>query len=263
MTLRPLALALGLSAPLLAAAAERVVDVPTRPGVTVRLLLVDPDGPPRAAVVLLAGGHGGLRIGPDGRIEWGKRNFLVRARARFAAEGLLAAVVDAPSDRLHDPFLQGFRDRRDHATDLGAVIQWLRREAKVPVWLVGTSRGTVSAAFAAVAHAGTPESPDGIVLTSTILDDRHDVAVPDLDLGRLRVPVLLVHHAEDECRVCPPAFLPHVERKLGATRHETVLVSGGTTEGDRCEAVAHHGFNGNEADVVAAVARFVLAPAGR
>jgi len=256
---RALALALGLAAPMLAGAAERVVEVPTRPGVTVRLLLVDPEGPPRAAVVLLAGGHGGLRIGTDGRIEWGKRNFLVRTRARFAARGLLAAVVDAPSDRLHDPYLQGFRDRKDHAADLGAVIEWLRREAKVPVWLVGTSRGTVSAAFGAVSLAGSPASPDGVVLTSSILDDRHDTTVPDLDLGRLRVPVLLVHHAEDECRVCPPALLSHVERKLGATRHETLLVTGGASEGDRCEALAHHGFNGNEDEVVSAIARFVLA----
>jgi hypothetical protein len=228
--------------------------------VTVRVLLVAPEGAPRAAVVLLAGGHGGLRLAPDGTMAWGRRNFLVRTRALFAAEGLLAAVVDAPSDRLHDPFLSGFRDRREHAADLGAVVGWLRREAKVPVWLVGTSRGTQSAAFAAVSLAGTPASPDGVVLTSTILDDPHGTAVPDLDLGKLRVPVLLVHHVEDECRLCPPAFLRNVERKLGATRHETRMISGGITEGDRCEALAHHGFNGNEAEVVRAIAAFVLGP---
>jgi hypothetical protein len=226
--------------------------------VTVRVLLVAPEGPPRAAVVLLAGGHGGLQLGADGSIGWGKRNFLVRSRALFAGQGLLAAVVDTPSDRRHAPFLDGFRERAEHAVDLGAVVAWLRGEAKAPVWLVGTSRGTVSAAFAAVSLAGAPAGPDGLVLTSSILDDPHGVAVPDLDLGRLRIPVLLVHHRDDQCRACPPAFLSHVERKLGANRHETRWISGGTSAGDRCEALAHHGFNGNEAEVVGAIAAFVL-----
>jgi hypothetical protein len=99
-----------------------------------------------------------------------------------------------------------------------------------------------------------------VVLTSSILEDRHGTAVPELDLGKLRVPVLVVHHADDECKLCPPAFVSHIERKLGSTpRHEVRLVSGGVSEGDRCEALAHHGFNGNEAEVVGGIAAFVLA----
>jgi len=40
---------------------QRVVDIPTRTGVTQRMLVLAP-GSPKAAVVLLAGGHGGLQI---------------------------------------------------------------------------------------------------------------------------------------------------------------------------------------------------------
>jgi hypothetical protein len=39
--------------------AQRVVDVPTRPGVIQRFLFAAPPQP-KAAVVLFAGGHGGL-----------------------------------------------------------------------------------------------------------------------------------------------------------------------------------------------------------
>jgi hypothetical protein len=66
-----------------ARAAERVVDVPTRRGVSVRVLLSTPEEPPVATAILFAGGHGGLHLGPDGSIGWGRKNFLVRSRARF------------------------------------------------------------------------------------------------------------------------------------------------------------------------------------
>jgi hypothetical protein len=48
-----------------AQSSQKVVDVPTRPGVTERLLVLSPPAP-KAAVVLLAGGHGGLQLSTDG-----------------------------------------------------------------------------------------------------------------------------------------------------------------------------------------------------
>src|SRR5262245_62718022 len=115
-----------------ATAAERVVDVPSRAGVTQRFLVVAPEGTPRAAVVLFAGGHGGLQLAGDRAFGWGKGNFLVRSRELFAAHGLLVAVIDAPSDRQSQPFLSGFRQTQGHVSDVKAVVDWLRQQAKVP-----------------------------------------------------------------------------------------------------------------------------------
>ena len=47
-----------------AQAAERVVDIPTRPGVTQRLLILAPQDP-KATVILFAGGHGGLQVATE------------------------------------------------------------------------------------------------------------------------------------------------------------------------------------------------------
>ena len=59
-----LALALLLPTQWLAAErVERVVDIPTRTGVSMRMLVLKPAAP-KAAVLLLAGGHGGLQIFP-------------------------------------------------------------------------------------------------------------------------------------------------------------------------------------------------------
>lgn len=118
-----------------------VVDIPTRPGVTQRMVVLAPPAP-KAAVILFAGGHGGLRIFPNGSFRWGAGNFLVRTRQQFAQQGLFVVVVDASSDRLSSFYVSGFRQRPEHAEDISAVLAWIRRQADVPVWLVGTSRGT-------------------------------------------------------------------------------------------------------------------------
>src|SRR5205085_1458155 len=109
-------------------------------------------------------------------------------------QGLVVAVIDAPSDRQNWPYLNDFRQTADHVTDVKAAIAWLRQELKLPVWLVGTSRGTQSAAFIATQLAPADGGPDGIVLTSTILQDRRTRAVPDMALERIKVPVLITHH---------------------------------------------------------------------
>jgi hypothetical protein len=47
-----------------------VVDLPTRPGVNQRLLILAP-AVPKAAVSLFAGGHGGLALDSNGSMGWG------------------------------------------------------------------------------------------------------------------------------------------------------------------------------------------------
>ncbi len=239
---------------------ESVVDLPTRDGVTQRVLYLAPPSP-KAAVILFAGGHGGLQLQPNGAIKWGEGNFLVRARALFAENGLVVVVVDAPSDRQSRPYLSGFRQTPAHVADIKAVIAWLREQTGLAVWLVGTSRGTQSAAYIATQLPPTLGGPDGLVLTSTMLSDDKGRPVPDLPLGRLTIPVLVVHHAQDGCRHSAFRDLPRLMDKLnGASRSELVTYRGGGNRGDPCEAYAYHGFNGLEKDVVAQIARWISAP---
>lgn len=237
---------------------QKVVDIPTRPGVTQRMLVLAPPEP-KAAVVLIPGGHGGLQVFPNGSMKWGEGNFLVRTRQLFAEQALLVAVIDAPSDRQAAPFLQGFRQKPEHAADLKAVIAWLRESAKVPVWLVGTSRGTQSAGYVATELSG-PEGPDGVVLSSTILTDDKGRPVPAMPLGRIRVPVLVVHHEQDGCTHCAFSEIPALMGKLtSATRSQLLPFKGGNNQGDACEAMAYHGFNGLEKDVVQQTAAWIVA----
>jgi pimeloyl-ACP methyl ester carboxylesterase len=246
-----------LSAVSIAETAEKVVDIPTRPGVTLRMLvLTTPE--PKAAVVLLAGGHGGLQIYPNGSMKWGDGNFLIRTRRLFADQGLLVVVLDAPSDRQSFPYLSGFRQTPQHVADLKAAIAWAREGYKVPIWLVGTSRGTQSAAYAATELVG-PEGPDGLVLTSSILTDDKSRPVPSMPLEKIRVPVLVVHHEQDGCSFCSFSNIPALMAKLKNSSHSELLsFRGGQSNGDPCEAFAYHGFNGIEPEVVRQIATWVL-----
>jgi len=237
---------------------QRVVDITSRPGVTQRFVLLTPRQP-KAAVILFAGGHGGLRIKDDGGFAWGQGNFLVRTRQVFADHDLAVAVIDTPSDRRSEPFLNGFRQTPQHVADVKAVIAWLRDQVKVPVWLVGTSRGTQSAAFVATQLTGR-DGPDGVVLTSTILKDPRGRPVPDMDVGKLTIPVLVVHHEQDGCSLCAYGDVPRLMDKLGRVpRKELMAFKGGQSRGDPCEAFAYHGYNGIESDVVGKIADWITA----
>jgi pimeloyl-ACP methyl ester carboxylesterase len=254
-------------APAYAQITQRVLDMPSRPGLTQRMIVLTPPDA-KAAVVILAGGHGGLQIAPDGTLKWGNGNFLVRTRQQFAEQGLLVAVIDAPSDRQSPPFLNSFRQTSEHVADLKIVIAWLRDNAKVPVWLVGTSRGTQSAAFIATELSATKlsatpnrlEGPDGIVLSSTILTDHKSRPVSQMPLAQIHIPVLVIHHEQDGCSHCAYADTAALMGKfVNAPRKQLLSFKGGENRGDPCEAFAYHGFNGLEREVVAQTAAWILA----
>ncbi len=236
---------------------QKTVDIPTRAGVTQRFLLLTPVAP-KAAVILMAGGNGGLQIDSNGSMRWGGNNFLVRTRQMFADQGFLVAVVDAPSDRQGGPFLSGFRQTPEHVEDIKSVIAWIRTQSGLPVWLVGTSRGTQSAAFVGIALSGAG-GPDGLVLTSSILVDPKGRSVNAMRLSELHIPVLVVHHEQDGCKLCPfQETGTLMEQLTNAPRKELLSIKGGDSFGDPCEGRAHHGFNGLDSQVVAQMTAWML-----
>ena len=236
---------------------SKVVDLPTRQGVSQRLLLTTPERP-LAVAVLFAGGHGGLQIFDGGSLRWGDGNFLVRIRTQLADHGIVTALIDSPSDRQRPPFLEGFRTSKEHVADIAAVTAALKKQYGLPVWLVGTSRGTQSVAYAAT-QLQPPDAPDGIVLTATILKDEASLAVPHMALDKVTVPTLVVHHSNDQCRLCLPSDLPRLTSMLARSpRFQLTMVEGGTSSGNPCSGAAHHGFNGVEDQAVRAISSWIL-----
>jgi len=120
MTLRAILLALLLAATALPAwAAESVLTLTPRPGVTLRVL-VDRPAAPVGSVVLMAGGDGALDLDAQGNIGSGlKGNHLVRTRADYVKAGYAVFVPDIASDQRGT---RGYRSTNDYANDVAMVI---------------------------------------------------------------------------------------------------------------------------------------------
>lgn len=258
-----LASALILATPAARAVDATLITVKTERGVTQSFVLIKPEKP-AAAVILFAGGHGALGLKSATSMGWGSGNFLVRTRDKFASHGLMVAVVDAPSDKSRGMNAL-FRMSRDHAADIAEVVRHLKRQADVPVWLVGTSMGTFSAAAAAVHATGA----HGLVLTSTItrvkpdwkIAASHPDGVASMALGKVTGPVLVVSHAKDGCDITPAADARKLEARLASARPREVLIldGGSPPQSEPCEAKSQHGFLGIEDKAVGAIAGFVKA----
>jgi len=228
------------------AAAEDRMSLPSsRPGITVAIWF-QAAASPVASVVLFAGGNGAI----DGL----SGNFLIRVRGSFAAQAINVAAIDRPSDRAIADRL--YRAGTDAATDLAAVIAFLKQKAPVPVWLVGTSNGSISAANGA-ARLG-PAQVSGLVLTSSVWQG----GMQQVPLASIAVPTLVVHNRDDSCRVSPPgAAEPALASMTRAPVKELVLVSGGSLQGDPCEARSPHGYFGIENQVVPVIIQWIKAHA--
>ena len=237
--------------PCLAVAQAEVHELTTRPEVTLRFVYSKaPDA--IASAVLFQGGAGAVGIFPNGSIR--NENFLSGGARRFNDNGISVAIVDVPSDRRT---LDDFRHTREHAEDAAAVIAFLRQREKLPVWTVGTSNGSLSAATAA-AMLGE-RGPDGIVLTASTTRQPVSAAHP-VTLARLEEitqPALFVHHKEDQCMVTPyDAILGVMATMKKAKRVELISVDGGERQGNPCHT-GHHQFLGIEASVTQKIADWI------
>ena len=250
-----------------------VVTLKTHDGTTTRYALAGPEEAPagdRIALVLLVGGGGDLDLDDQGCPRALSGNSLVRSLPYFHAEGFSTALVDAPSDHQGGDGLGGFRTSSDHAADLGLVVTDVRRRTNGSVWVVGTSRGTISAANVASRFTSLA-TPDGLVLTSAVTVGSRSgrkawvsQTVFDLKLDAIRSPVLVVGHAADQCLRTPPDLMRDITAKTRGSRQQVVLVKGGpglpagTQAGlDACEGRTPHGFIEQEAEVAAGIARFI------
>lgn len=264
--MRPLQPAL-LAVPLLCQAFARASDAPA-PAVhrellrlpslkeaTLPCLLLSASPTPRAVAILFPGGPGVVGLGrrPVDAILGPRGNFLVRSASLLVSPELAVAIVDCPSDAatgMNDEFRMSGR----HAADIRSLGTALRaRFPGVKVFLAGTSRGTVSAAYVAEALGA---EVDGVVLTSSVFHS--NTQHPGLARFRfedLRAPLLLVHHAEDGCPVCPYS----TALKLAGRGAALVTVRGGAApESGPCDPLSNHGYFGREAEVARAIRAWML-----
>lgn len=228
---------------------EEVVSLPSAGDARLPVLFSHDDArEPFAAAVLFNGGGGA--VGLLNRVPRPGANFLVRSRSRFVAEGVATAVIDVPTDL--SSMSDGYRMGRRHADDVARVVDELeRRFPGKPVFLVGTSRGTVSAAYAGAALGGRVA---GVVLTSTVFNrGPGGNGVMGFDWNGLK-HLLFVHHVDDACAATPYGMARHLS---GPSRPLVSVHGGDVPRSEPCEAFSAHGYLGVEGPAVHAIVQWM------
>ena len=238
-----------------AAYAQEIVTLNPRPGATQSFFIASMgERKPEAVALLFIGGGGNIRLRMEGgQPKFGAQNFLPRSRAEFIRNGILPVIMDNPTDQQSGAGMSdAFRESAAHAADVLAVVgEVKRRYAGLQVFLVGTSRSTISMAYLAKRIGGEVA---GVVLSSSMWRLGRGPALATFDWAEAKAPLLFVHHREDGC---DSTAYDHIPR--GVAAFPLVSVKGGKPpESGPCEPFAAHGFYGREAESVDAIAAWML-----
>ena len=243
-----------------AVAQQEIVTLPTRAGVTQSYFLTSIPKNLQAVAVLFPGSGGLISLRTEsGKVRFNQGNFLVRSRSEFVKRGVVAAIIDAPSDQqggwgMSDEFRLG----ADHFTDISAVINDLRSKfAELPLFVVGTSRGTISAA---AIGARLSQGLSGAVLTATMFRQTPKKSrepgqgLSPFDFAAIKVPLLFVHHVTDGCESTPYSDAARLSEK-----YPLISVFGGAPpQSGPCDAFSQHGFLGKESKTVEEIVNWML-----
>lgn len=236
------------------ASGEEIVELPSANGATLPYLLnadLPAAAPPvQIVAILFNGGEGVIGLSEKGIPQPGG-NFLVRWRTSFVARGIPVGLIDIPSDSRG--MSDSYRMSRRHFDDIEAVANDLQqRFPGSRLFLIGTSRGTVSAGYAGAALA--PRLA-GVVLTSSLFNATRDGSgLAGFDFASIKAPLLFVHHVDDGCRFTPY----HAARSL-AGKYPLISVKGGKEpRSGPCDPFSAHGYFGKEAATVNAIVDWML-----
>ena len=220
--------------------------------------LVIPPPPGRASVVLMTGGNGLLSLDATGTIINSTGNFLIRSANLFLHYGLNVMMADALPAHMNG-LDNATRLSAAHAAELQGFINAAATRWNKPVWVVGTSNGSVSTVTAGGFQPAL-SGLAGVVMTSpvTVLPTANQPTF-NLYASRITLPALVVWEGNDHCTFSPPAgsatlfSLVPSNRK---TRRSFELAHSVAT--DPCGAFSEHGYAGIEEEVVREIAAFIL-----
>jgi hypothetical protein len=235
---------------------ERVFDLPLPNGDHQRVLYAAPPHP-WATIVMLPGGAGDIGVERDGDLRHDD-NFVVRTRALWVARGYAVLILDT-IDRAN---LRGVRSSPAYGRLVDGVVGFTHTQARGPVFLLGTSQGSI-AAMNGAAHA-PPGSIAGVVLTESVSRiGASGETVFSADPQDVTVPALVVANRDDACDVAPPEDAPRIAVAMTHSPDVRVLaVAGGITRSIKaCGSLTPHGYYGIEMPVVEQISQWMRAHA--
>lgn len=242
---------------------EEIVRLKTRNNVEQPYWLIRQNAPVKVVAVLFTGGFGLLKLrATDAGVAWSETgtSYLVLNKDLFIDNETAVAIVDVPSDESSIGYTPKLRKSDAHMQDVVFIVKDLRaRFPQAKLFLVGTSQGATSAAYAGKALG---KEIDGVVLTASVFDWApaawrflSDSNLSDFDLSKIAAPLLIVHHVDDKCVATTYAGAIKVAGKF-----PFIAVHGGTPVQDNgCGPKGPHGFLGREEAVATEIKNWMHA----
>jgi pimeloyl-ACP methyl ester carboxylesterase len=205
-------------------------------------------------LILIPGGNAGT-----GEVRNGipsSLNFLVRSRGEFDSAGFNTYILFRARSVAPNVMSTTYRNEKEHMKEIQSLINHIASSNNGPIWLVGTSMGTISVTTAAL-QLLNPRIK-GVVLTASITN-----YVPgnlmSQRLDGIKLPVLMIHHEADACFVCVPDEARELfKRFTNSTSKEFLMVNGGgPVSGDPCNNQHWHGFVGIESRVTSRIVSWI------
>jgi hypothetical protein len=187
---------------------------------------------PGYVLILFPGGSG--VVDPhieDGKLVYkAKNNFLLRARTYFVDEEFVTVSTNSTQN----------------TERIQAVIDDLKKRFPIArIYLVGTSKGTYDTMRLAEYLS---DKIAGEVHTSSLQ------GIYSFDAKKYANRHLVVHHRDDSCKNTPFSAAEHSHASYG---NDFIVMEGGITVGDACEAFAHHGYNGIEKETADVIKKWI------
>jgi len=250
--------------------AEELITLEPRPGVQLKILVLQPESKPKGVIVAYPGGEGTLRLDTQfGRPIVGNssyaQGFLIRNRDQFVKAGYALLLPDVPSDRQKLDYL--YRLGEDQIDDAIAVVDYAQKRFGIAPWMIGISASSMTVASLA---ANPQMTLGGIVLMASVTAmppsysayRTHPEGTASAQLAEIKVPALVITHRDDACELSPPADSAKiVGRMTGSPRKaERVFEGGSRPRSGPCFALSPHGFFGIEGEVEQAIFHFIEKP---
>ena len=204
---------------------------------------------PKAFLLFFPGGTGRLK-----KKSVSKRlsnNLLMRVYNKFASLGYHVVVFGTKTNL--NSYNDAYRISDSHKKDF-EIINNLFNKNKLPIFLVGVSRGVISAAH--IWSKSRKEKISGLILISSVISNP---VFKNVNFQNYNSPILFIHHKKDRCHssLYKDAWLFF----KGLKNHQEIefksFEGGKKSKSKPCKALSAHGFYGVEDEAVSTINKWM------
>ena len=223
-----------------------------------------PGNDPKATLVFIPGGEGRVGLKPDWTAEhryFSKYHFNLSLRSlsdpKQSSGRFNVVIFDSPVDLPTPNHWSPMRTGTEHLSRVEDVVRHFRSKFGQPVWLMGHSMGSISVTefYKRLQDAKNESLVSGLIVSG----GEHGIS---LDYKSTRLPVLVLHHENDECIGNTPSHAKRFHEKLtdaGNQAAELVFIRTGSRTPDNNNACrsGYHMYFGAGEDVTRVLDQFM------